>query len=64
MKDGVGKMYYLNGDVYEGDWVQDCREGNGQILYANGDRYVGEWINNKPHGQGVYYSGLKLLAQG
>lgn len=34
-------MFYLNGDIYEGEWVEDCREGNGEISYANGDRYVG-----------------------
>ncbi|TXH59177.1 MAG: hypothetical protein E6Q89_02580, partial [Bacteroidia bacterium] len=20
-KDGVGKMFYINGDVYEGEWI-------------------------------------------
>lgn len=34
------------------------------MVYANGDRYVGEWRDNQPFGEGTYYSGIKMIAQG
>lgn len=61
---GRGKMYYLNGDVYEGEWLEDCREGYGEVGFADGGRYVGEWRDNRPYGEGAYYCGVKLVAQG
>lgn len=52
-------MYYINGDVYEGEWVDDCREGMGEIVYGGGvgggvagveGRYVGMWRDNMCNG--------------
>jgi len=33
---GKGTFYYLNGDRYEGDWVDDVEHGEGVIYYHNG----------------------------
>ena len=38
-----GKFKSLNGDVYNGEWLNGKRHGKGQCKYANGDRYQGEY---------------------
>lgn len=53
MKHGKGRFEWQNGDIYEGDYVEDRREGTGIKYYANGDTYevifslstgrLGEW---------------------
>lgn len=59
-------MYYINGDVYEGEWVDGEREGNGETVYASGinEKYIGEWKNDMCNGYGKYYSGIKAIADG
>lgn len=52
LKQGMGKMVYKNGDVYEGNWSNNKREGFGVYLYSNGDVYSGNWLDSKPSGQG------------
>ncbi|MBQ9008415.1 MAG: TIR domain-containing protein, partial [Clostridia bacterium] len=49
---GLGKMTYSNGDVYEGEWKDDKRNGQGKMSYSNGDVYEGEWKDNKRNGIG------------
>jgi hypothetical protein len=44
---GRGKMIYINGDVYEGNWADNLREGKGKMIYANGDIYEGNWLNDE-----------------
>jgi hypothetical protein len=56
---GQGKMTYVNGDVYEGQWEADERHGQGKRTYVNGDVYEGQWEADERHGQGkvVHVSG-------
>jgi hypothetical protein len=28
-------MYYINGDVYEGEWLNDKRIGKGKIVFKD-----------------------------
>ena len=57
MKEGVGKMVYLDGSVYEGTWESDRKNISGRMQYAeSGDVYVGEFIDGKRSGRGRYYS--------
>jgi hypothetical protein len=56
------KLNYPNGDVYEGENIEDSNEnklkhGNGKMVYCNGDVYDGEWCNDMQHGLGVLTSG-------
>lgn len=44
--DGKGKMTYLNGDVYDGEWVEGRRHGHGRLKTAGGDVYEGQWIDD------------------
>lgn len=42
VRDGIGKKYYSNGDVFEGEWKMGDRV-KGTVIFANGNRYVGEF---------------------
>ena len=44
-------MYYYNGDLYEGDWVNDKQEGQGTYTWKNGSKYVGSWKDDKKNGK-------------
>ena len=58
--DIAGYWRYTNGDIYEGDWVNDKRHGRGKMIYKTGDIYEGNWVNDKRHGKGeiIYANGL------
>jgi hypothetical protein len=50
---GEGTMFYANGDVYTGEWINNLRDGYGTMSYKNGDVYVGKWQKNVRHGYGT-----------
>ena len=33
-----GELYYANGDMFRGEWVQDRASGYGVLMYANNNR--------------------------
>lgn len=41
---------HADGDVYEGEWVNDKAEGHGTYSHANGAFYEGSWLDDKQHG--------------
>jgi len=45
----------INGDFYEGSWVNGCIHGFCKIKYSSGDIYEGEFQNGKQTGIGVMY---------
>jgi hypothetical protein len=51
---GRGEMTYVNGDVYEGEWVENAREGHGTYWKHEYGRhraeYVGEWASRQAGG--------------
>ena len=52
---GMGVCLYVDGTIYEGNWMLGREHGRGQLL--TGERhviYVGEWSEGMVHGQGVY----------
>lgn len=54
-----GKMWYGNGDVYQGAWRADKRCGCGTMHFANGAVYEGEWVSDEINGEGtmIYANG-------
>lgn len=40
-------MYYANGDIFSGEWVNDRATGKGVLKYANGCIYDGHWLDDK-----------------
>ena len=54
-------VVFENGDVYEGDFVNNIKEGYGIMSYNNGEKYQGEFKNNVKDGYGImiYNNGEK-----
>jgi hypothetical protein len=44
---------FADGNVYEGEWLNDRMEGVGRYTYASGDAYEGGFSLDRPQGQGV-----------
>ena len=61
-------MTYVNGDVYEGEWVENAREGHGTYWKHEYGRhraeYVGEWRRGKREGFGVFHDELGQRFEG
>lgn len=38
---GVGKISYSDGDIYEGEWKDDSFHGHGKYICQNGHLYEG-----------------------
>jgi uncharacterized protein (TIGR02145 family) len=53
-KNGKGRIEYSNGEIYDGDWVNDTIQGKGMMIYANKDTYTGEFKNGMRDGKGIY----------
>ena len=53
------KKKYKNGDIYEGNFINDLKEGKGEMEYNNGDKYNGIWKDDKREGKGklIYSNG-------
>ncbi|MBN2007736.1 PDZ domain-containing protein [candidate division KSB1 bacterium] len=45
---GRGKMYFVNGDYYEGEWIDGTMAGYGLLITKNGDYYAGSFKDGKP----------------
>lgn len=58
-KNGVGKMIYSGGSIYEGNWINGIKNGYGKQTEDSGTVYEGEWKNGKRNGNGkeTVYSG-------
>ncbi|MEM7106382.1 MAG: hypothetical protein AAF502_24860 [Bacteroidota bacterium] len=52
---GNGKAIYLDGDIYEGQFLFGDRHGKGLYNYFQGDVYNGNWNKNQRHGYGEYF---------
>ena len=48
------KVYYSNGDVYEGDLLNLKKHGKGKLIYAQGDVYEGDFVNDAMTGKGKF----------
>lgn len=45
--DGQGRLRYVDGDMYEGEWTQGRRNGMGIYCSQNCDKfYEGEWLDD------------------
>lgn len=49
-----GTIFFINGDIYQGQ-IKNCKmEGKGKLIYHNSDQYIGSFIKNKKEGKGIY----------
>ena len=53
MANGKGRLIHCDGDMYEGDWVDDTANGKGSYIHRDGARYEGGWVNDQQSGHGV-----------
>ncbi|KAL7709871.1 MORN repeat/FYVE zinc finger containing protein [Lotmaria passim] len=49
---GAGLMSYYNGDIYEGEWQDNCRHGKGKLRKLDGEIYEGDWVGDERQGYG------------
>lgn len=52
MANGKGRLIHVDGDVYEGDWLNDKAHGQGVYMHLNGAKYTGGWREDQQHGHG------------
>ena len=52
-RSGEGKMWMLDGSVYDGQWKDDLMDGNGRHALADGAVYDGAFVNGQRHGHGT-----------
>ena len=65
VKNGQGKYFYPNGDVYEGGWKDGLKHGVGVYKYkADGGVYEGQWEKGLKQGKGQYTFGSGDLFEG
>lgn len=50
LKDGVGKVIYSNGQVFEGSFVDGERNGEATIIWPDGKSFSGTYKNDKGDG--------------
>ncbi|KAH6755822.1 Phosphatidylinositol-4-phosphate 5-kinase family protein [Perilla frutescens var. hirtella] len=54
-----GKLHQVeklfpNGDIYLGQWADNCPNGHGKFLWADGCMHVGNWCRGKTMGKGKF----------
>lgn len=55
MRHGRGVWQMVNGDSYEGEYMNDKKNGKGTYLWKNGSKYIGNFENDYRHGYGEMY---------
>lgn len=63
MGNGYGKYFYTNGDIYEGDFVDNKFSGFGAYQFGDGSVHKGFWSKSKRHGKG-FYLGKDFIVDG
>ena len=64
MANGKGRLIHADGDVYEGDWLDDRAHGEGTMstsvangtgvyTHLDGASYKGGWFEDKQQGFGI-----------
>ena len=54
LRDGHGKCYFYNEDLYVGHWKAGKRHGEGELFTRKGDKYKGQWKNDMKDGKGTF----------
>jgi hypothetical protein len=54
MRHGKGRILYVDGTIYDGDFKSNLMEGFGTLIGRN-HKYEGSWRGGKMHGGGKSY---------
>jgi hypothetical protein len=49
-----GRIFFPNGDIYEGEMKNSVPEGKGKFLFANGENYEGDFKKGEMTGEGIF----------
>nr|GMC84605.1 phosphatidylinositol 4-phosphate 5-kinase 6-like [Ipomoea batatas]GMC89106.1 phosphatidylinositol 4-phosphate 5-kinase 6-like [Ipomoea batatas]GMC90559.1 phosphatidylinositol 4-phosphate 5-kinase 6-like [Ipomoea batatas]GME19183.1 phosphatidylinositol 4-phosphate 5-kinase 6-like [Ipomoea batatas] len=57
--DVPGDVYHVekvfsHGDMYTGQWSDNCPNGQGKYLWSDGCMYIGDWVGGKTMGKGKF----------
>lgn len=55
MANGRGRLIHANGEVYEGEWLNDKANGYGIHTHLDGATYNGDWLDDLQHGKGFIF---------
>lgn len=55
MANGRGRLIHANGEVYEGEWLNDKANGYGVHTHLDGATYSGDWLDDLQHGKGFLF---------
>ena len=47
MINGKGRMIHADGDIYEGDFLDDKQDGYGIYTHTDGTVYKGQWKDDE-----------------
>lgn len=61
-RSGIGKLFYINGDIYEGKFIDNKINGYGKYYFKSENYYEGEFKNELKHGKGTFYFGSNNIA--
>jgi hypothetical protein len=61
---GMGIASYVNGDTFEGVYLDGKRNGLGRYLFKNGASYEGNYSQNQKSGMGTMNYPDKSIYQG
>jgi len=48
-------LFHADGDIYEGEWLDDKAHGFGVYTHTDGAKYEGYWNEDKQDGKGILY---------
>jgi hypothetical protein len=52
LRHGYGVMKYSNGNLFMGEWKDDCFDGFGEYIWSDGRKFKGSFKNDKMDGKG------------
>ena len=48
----MARIYYPNGEFYEGEMANSCYNGTGKLINETKDEYIGNFLNGEKSGEG------------
>ena len=45
--DGKGVYTWVNGEVYDGEWMNGIKHGYWVWKGTNGESYIGQWVSSR-----------------
>ncbi|CAI2364639.1 unnamed protein product [Moneuplotes crassus] len=53
-RQGDGVHYYANGDIYDGEFLDNQRVGKSRLRFHDGSEYIGQFIEDTADGHGIF----------